>query len=71
MPSYDVITDFWKWYERRRAPEHGVIADLALDKCEETFRKCEWESFGYWNAIYRRERPKMPHSAVTARPQRT
>jgi hypothetical protein len=70
MPSYDVIIDFWEWYERRSAREHGVIADLALDKCEETFRKCEWENFGYWYAIYRRERPKVPHSAATTRSHR-
>ena len=56
--SYDVIADFWEWYARRAA-RHNPLASYALDKCEETFRKCEWKSFGYWYAIYRRERPKL------------
>jgi hypothetical protein len=68
MPGYDVITDFWEWYRRRQAREHGVIADLALDKCEETFRRSDWDKFGYWYGIYLRERPKVPCSAATARP---
>jgi len=55
--GYDVITDFWEWYQLREA-RRNPLANYALDKCEETFRKCEWKSFGYWYAIYRRERPK-------------
>jgi hypothetical protein len=69
MPDYDVIIDFWEWYERRKARGHGALADLALDKCEETFRKCEWDSFGYWYAIYRRERPKSPNFVTRRRSQ--
>jgi len=66
----DVITNFWDWYRRRYTAERGVIADFALDKCEETFRKCAWDDFGYWYQIYRRERAKVPpalHSPVKAR----
>jgi hypothetical protein len=63
--SYDVIADFWEWYERRKA-RHNPLASYALDKCEETFRKCEWKSFGYWHAIYQRERPK-PQGRVLRR----
>jgi hypothetical protein len=66
MPSYDVIVDFWEWYRRREAPQHDIVARLALDKCEETFGKCEWDNFGYWYAIYLRERRKMPNPAATA-----
>jgi hypothetical protein len=67
MSSYDVITNFWEWYQRRQAREHDPVARLALDKCEETFRECDWNSFGYWYAIYLRERPKMPKSAALKR----
>ena len=55
--GYDVVVDFWEWYRRREA-RLNPLASHALDKCEETFRKCEWNSFGYWHAIYLRERPK-------------
>jgi len=56
--DYDVIVDFWEWYRRREAGKSNRLASYALDKCEETFKKCEWNSFGYWHAIYLRERPK-------------
>jgi hypothetical protein len=56
--DYDVIVDFWEWYRRRQAGQCNPLASYALDKCEETFRKCEWNTFGYWHAIYLRERPK-------------
>jgi hypothetical protein len=70
MPR-DVITDFWEWYERRHAHEHGALADFALDKCEETFGRCDWDSFAYWCEIYLRERPKTPHLPPTAHTHRT
>jgi hypothetical protein len=56
--GYDVIVDFWEWYRRREAGRHNPLEHYALDKCEETFRKCEWKNFGYWYAIYLRERPR-------------
>jgi hypothetical protein len=65
MPR-DVITDFREWYERRHAREHGALADFALDKCEETFGRCDSDNFAYWCEIYLRERPKTPHSPATA-----
>jgi len=61
--GYDVIVDFWEWYQRREA-RHNLLASYALDKCEETFRKCEWKSFDHWYAIYRRERPKSQSRPV-------
>jgi hypothetical protein len=67
MPGYDVIADFWEWYQRRQAREHDPIARLALDKCEESFRESQWDSFGYWYAIYLRERPKTPNSTAMSR----
>jgi hypothetical protein len=67
MPGYDVIIDFWEWYRRRQARGHDAVADFALDKCEETFRQCEWDRFGYWYAIYRRERPKSPDFVTRTR----
>jgi len=38
-----------------------------LDKCEEAFGKCEWDRFGYWHAIYLRERLKSPSSPMGLR----
>lgn len=56
--GYDVIADFWEWYQRREARRYNPVANHALDKCEETLRKCEWNNFGYWYEIYLRERPR-------------
>jgi hypothetical protein len=58
--DYDVIVDFWEWYRRRQVRQSNPLANYALDKCEETFRKCEWSGFGYWYEIYLRARPKLP-----------
>ena len=63
--EYDVIVDFWEWYRRRDDRQSNPLASYALDRCEETFRKCEWNNFGYWHAIYLRERPKLPCSCTT------
>jgi len=56
----NVIADFWEWYERRQRQEQSPLARYALDRCDETFRRCEWERFGYWFAVYRNERPRSP-----------
>lgn len=61
MPDYDVVADFWQWYRRRQALRDSPLADHALDKCEETFRKSEWDRFEYWHRIYLIER--MRHGA--------
>jgi hypothetical protein len=58
--DYDVIVDFWEWYHRRQERQSNPLASYALDKCEEKFRKCEWNSFGHWYEIYLRERPRSP-----------
>ena len=55
--GYDVVVDFWEWYQRREA-RLSPLASCALEKCEKTFTKYDWDSFGYWHAIYLRERPK-------------
>ena len=59
--GYDVVVAFCEWYRRREA-RLSPLASSALDKCEETFRKCEWNSFGNWHSIYLRERPKAASS---------
>jgi hypothetical protein len=56
--SYDVIVDFWEWYRRREANRCNPLKSYALDRCEKTFRRCEWNNFGDWYAIYLRERPR-------------
>jgi hypothetical protein len=60
--NYNVIVDFWKWYQRREARNYNPLADHALDKCEEMFRRCQWDSFGYCHRIYLRERLKARNS---------
>jgi hypothetical protein len=61
--GYDVVVDFWEWYRRRDA-RLNPLARYALEQCEETFRKCNWDRFGYWHAIYLRERPRSLASRV-------
>jgi hypothetical protein len=51
----DLIVDFWQWYRRRQEQQYNPLASLALDKCEEAFARCDWNSFGYWHTIYLRE----------------
>ena len=53
----NVVADFCEWYQRRQEHGRSPLATYALDKCEETFRRAEWNNFGYWFAIYHRERP--------------
>ncbi len=56
-----VITNFWEWYQRRQECGASPLARYALDKCEEAYRRSEWDRFGYWFEIYRRERPRRPN----------
>jgi hypothetical protein len=56
LRNYDVIVDFWEWYQHRQQQRNDCAANYALDKCEETFARREWEKFGYWHKIYLRER---------------
>ena len=51
MATEDVVVDFWGAYERHRARKYGALAKHALDKCEETFARGDWSSFGFWHAI--------------------
>ena len=67
---HDVIRDFWQWYDRRSQRQNNGVADLALDKCEETFQRCDWHGFGYWYEVYCRERgrtatSKSPDTSTT------
>ena len=41
--GYDVVVDFWEWYRRRDA-RLNLLASYALEKCEETLRKCDWDT---------------------------
>jgi hypothetical protein len=62
---YDVIVSFWEWYRQREA-RYNPLVSYALDKCEETFGKCEWESFAYWHKVYVRERRRPQTSSERA-----
>jgi len=48
------IVELHKYSDRSR--RHNCILELALDKCEETFMRSDWNGFGYWFGIYRREK---------------
>jgi hypothetical protein len=64
--GYDVVVGFWEWYERSQEYKSPPLAHHALDRCEEAFKRCEWKSFGYWHAIYIRERMR-PHDGSILR----
>ena len=57
-----VIVNFWEWYEKRQQQGENAVARHALDRCDEAFRRCEWERFGYWFTIYRNHRADRPRS---------
>ena len=59
------VANFWEWYQRRQKRGRGPMARYSLDKCEESYRRSDWESFGYWFEIYLRERPRTPNSMRT------
>lgn len=58
--AYDVVVDFWQWYRRRQERHqerrYNPLESYALDRCEEAFQRSQWDRFGYWHAIYLRER---------------
>jgi hypothetical protein len=56
--GFDVVADFWEWYQRREKRRYNAIESYALDRCEEAFQWSQWDRFGYWHAIYLRERHK-------------
>lgn len=60
--GWNVIVDFWEWHERRQQREKSPLANYALDRCDETFRHGDWDRFGYWFSIYRKERPLIRNS---------
>jgi len=48
------VIDF-RYYSGRKKSRNSVL-ELAIDKCEEAFMRSDWEGFGYWFAVCRRER---------------
>lgn len=62
--TYDVVVDFWQWFQRRHAPQCNPVASLALDKCEDALAKCDWDAFAFWHRIYLRERSKRPTASL-------
>jgi hypothetical protein len=63
----DNVIDFSRERERRRLmAHHPQIAELALRRCEQTFRQSDWKGFGYWLTIYWRERPTARTTASNA-----
>jgi hypothetical protein len=54
--SSDVIDFYWEWQKRQANRQSSAMADFALDNCEETIRRRDWDGFAYWHRIYCRER---------------
>ena len=50
----DPVVEFGKYSDRSRL-DNGIL-ELALDRCEETFMRSDWNGFGYWFRVYRREK---------------
>ncbi len=55
----DVIDFFWEWYRRRDRGRSDPLCQYALDRCEETFINRDWQDFGYWHAVFARERRRI------------
>ena len=63
----NVVVNFWEWYRRRQERERSLLARYALDKCEEAYKRSEWDRFGYWFGIYRRERVRGQNGSRSTR----
>lgn len=51
------VIDFRAARRRRRQKMHeGSLCAHALNKCVEMYYRSDWCGFGYWHAIYSRER---------------
>jgi len=40
-------------------PKSSALAEMALDKCAETYQRRDWARFGYWHAVFVRERNRL------------
>ena len=58
----NAIVNFWPPSRFRQERGHSPLARYALDKCEEAFKRSEWNRFDFWFAIYRRERRHAENS---------
>ena len=63
MHTATVIDFPGKRKHRRSRSRSDALAELALDKCEETFRQRDWERFAHWHAVYLRERKWLGDAA--------
>jgi hypothetical protein len=57
------VVDFLEFRGRRREQiRTSSLAEHALDECEEAFRRSDWPRFGYWHAVFLRERNRLRDS---------
>jgi hypothetical protein len=59
----NIVVEFREYHSRQQ--NRNSILELALNKCEETFMRSDWSGFGYWFAIYRRERMRRLSKGAT------
>jgi hypothetical protein len=59
MAAGDVVDFFWEWQRSHMQSKTSALAQLALDRCEETLLCRDWERFGYWHAVYMCERRRL------------
>jgi hypothetical protein len=60
------IIDFFL-ESQRRSPRRTTsgLAEMALDKCEETLMRRDWGHFGHWHAVFLRERNRLRSDQVS------
>jgi hypothetical protein len=55
----DVVVSLDLHRRRHRQIQTSPLAEHALDQCEEAFRRSDWQKFGYWHAVFVRERNRL------------
>jgi hypothetical protein len=55
------VTDIADFVSPPRAPERttSALAEMALDKCQQTLLWGDWDRFRYWHEVYLRERNRL------------
>jgi hypothetical protein len=54
------VVDFLELRRRRHGQtQTSPLTEHALDECEEAFRRSDWPRFGYWHAVFLRERNRL------------
>lgn len=58
------VVDFEKSLQERESRGSSPLARYARDNCVEASERSEWNTFGYWFAIFRRERQQFTQTLL-------